>query len=89
MALHCLVALDLSRDMKPGRYSDGYGRSGVVTMMLDARVIPEPLLEFGSGRHIDPRVGLIEYGPLRASIFFHGQKDQPIFFDSKYSVVPQ
>jgi len=25
MALHCLVALDLSRDMKPGRYSDGGG----------------------------------------------------------------
>jgi hypothetical protein len=34
-------------------------------MMFNARVIPEPLLEFGSGRHIDPRVGLIEYGPLQ------------------------
>jgi hypothetical protein len=29
-------------------------------------VLPEPLLEFGdAGRHVDPRVGLIEYGPLQ------------------------
>ena len=36
--------------------------------MFSARVIPEPLLEFGSaGRHLDPRVGLMEYGPLQPS----------------------
>lgn len=34
--------------------------------MFDARVLQEPLLEFGdAGRHIDPRVGLIEHGPLQ------------------------
>jgi integrase len=47
MALHCLVALDLSRDMKPGRYSDGGGlclavnrngsRSWVFRYMLNRR----------------------------------------------------
>lgn len=35
-------------------------------MILQARVIPEPFLEFGdSGRHIDPRVGLMDHGPLQ------------------------
>lgn len=34
-------------------------------MRFDARVLPEPLLEFGAGKHIDPRVGLMEYGPLQ------------------------
>ncbi len=48
MALHCLVALDLSRDMKPGRYSDGGGlclvvyrnrsRSWVFRYMLNGRL---------------------------------------------------
>ena len=34
--------------------------------MFSARVLPEPLLEFGdSGRHVDPRVGLIEHGPMQ------------------------
>jgi hypothetical protein len=34
--------------------------------MFYPQVIAEPLLEFGeAGRHIDPRVGLIEYGPLQ------------------------
>lgn len=34
--------------------------------MFNPRVLAEPLLEFGdAGRHIDPRVGLIEYGPLQ------------------------
>lgn len=34
--------------------------------MFSTRVLPEPLLEFGdSGRHLDPRVGLIEHGPLQ------------------------
>lgn len=34
--------------------------------MFDAKVLPEPLLEFGdAGRHIDPRVGLIDHGPLQ------------------------
>lgn len=35
-------------------------------MMFNPRVLPEPLLEFGDGGcHLDPRVGLIEYGPLQ------------------------
>jgi hypothetical protein len=35
--------------------------------MFNPKVIAEPLLEFGdAGRHIDPRVGLIEHGPLQA-----------------------
>jgi len=35
-------------------------------MMLNAKVLPEPLLEFGdAGCHVDPRVGLINYGPLQ------------------------
>jgi hypothetical protein len=34
--------------------------------MFNPKVLPEPLLEFGdAGRHVDPRVGLIEYGPLQ------------------------
>jgi hypothetical protein len=34
--------------------------------MFNPKVLPEPLLEFGdAGCHIDPRVGLIEYGPLQ------------------------
>ncbi len=48
MALHCLVALDLKRDMKPGRYADGGGlclvvygngsRSWVFRYMLHGRL---------------------------------------------------
>lgn len=34
--------------------------------MFNPKVLPEPLLEFGdAGFHVDPRVGLIEYGPLQ------------------------
>jgi hypothetical protein len=34
--------------------------------MFNAKVLPEPLLEFGNaGRHVDPRVGLIDHGPLQ------------------------
>lgn len=34
--------------------------------MFNPKVLSEPLLEFGdAGRHVDPRVGLIEYGPLQ------------------------
>ena len=34
--------------------------------MFQARVLSEPLLEFGdAGRHVDPRFGLIEHGPLQ------------------------
>jgi hypothetical protein len=34
--------------------------------MFNQRVLAEPMLEFGdAGRHVDPRVGLIEYGPLQ------------------------
>jgi hypothetical protein len=34
--------------------------------MFNPKVLPEPLLEFGdAGCHIDPRVGLIDYGPLQ------------------------
>jgi hypothetical protein len=34
--------------------------------MFNAKVLTEPLLEFGDGgSHIDPRVGLIEFGPLQ------------------------
>lgn len=34
--------------------------------MFNPKVLSEPLLEFGdAGRHLDPRVGLIEYGPLQ------------------------
>src|SRR5437764_8440161 len=36
-------------------------------MIFSQRVIPEPKLEFGGGRHdIDPRRGLVENGPLQA-----------------------
>jgi len=35
-------------------------------MTFHSRVFSEPLLEFGdAGRHVDPRVGLIDYGPLQ------------------------
>ena len=35
-------------------------------MIFSSNVLPEPLLEFGdAGRHVDPRVGLIDYGPLQ------------------------
>jgi hypothetical protein len=35
-------------------------------VMFSPRVLSEPLLEFGDGgRHIDPRMGLIDYGPLQ------------------------
>jgi len=35
-------------------------------VMFSPRVLSEPLLEFGNGgRHIDPRMGLIDYGPLQ------------------------
>jgi len=35
-------------------------------MNFHAQVLPEPFLEFGNnGSHIDPRVGLMEYGPLQ------------------------
>lgn len=35
-------------------------------MISNAKVLPEPMLEFGSGgRHLDPRMGLVEYGPLQ------------------------
>jgi hypothetical protein len=34
--------------------------------MFTPHMLPEPFLEFGdAGRHVDPRVGLIEYGPLQ------------------------
>ena len=34
--------------------------------MFNPRILAEPLLEFGdAGHHVDPRVGLIEYGPLQ------------------------
>ena len=34
--------------------------------MFSTKVFPEPQLEFGdSGRHLDPRVGLMEFGPLQ------------------------
>ena len=34
--------------------------------MFNPKVLPEPLLEFGdAGCHVDPRVGLIECGPLQ------------------------
>lgn len=33
---------------------------------FNAKVIPEPQLEFGGGgRHVDPRFGLVEHGPLQ------------------------
>lgn len=35
-------------------------------MMFNPQILAEPLLEFGdAGRHIDPRLGLIEWGPLQ------------------------
>jgi hypothetical protein len=35
-------------------------------MNFNPKVIPEPELEFGDGgRHIDPRCGLVEFGPLQ------------------------
>jgi hypothetical protein len=35
-------------------------------MMFTSKVLSEPLLEFGdTRRHVDPRVGLIDYGPLQ------------------------
>lgn len=35
--------------------------------MFNPKIIAEPFLEFGdAGRHIDPRVGLIEHGPLQS-----------------------
>jgi hypothetical protein len=38
----------------------------VALLNFNAKVIPEPQLEFGSGgRHVDPRFGLVEHGPLQ------------------------
>lgn len=35
-------------------------------MKFAAKVLPEPKLEFGNnGQHIDPRLGLVDYGPLQ------------------------
>ncbi|HKV55488.1 MAG TPA: hypothetical protein VJN94_12700 [Candidatus Binataceae bacterium] len=35
-------------------------------MSFSPRVLSEPVLEFGDGgRHIDPRMGLVDYGPLQ------------------------
>src|ERR1700694_5439914 len=31
---------------------------------MDIQFLPEPELEFGTGRHIDIRFGLMNYGPL-------------------------
>lgn len=37
--------------------------------MWTPRVIAEPYLEFGDGgRHIDPRMGLVDYGPLQPAV---------------------
>ena len=44
------------------------GQSGDAAVIFRASVIPEPLLEFGSGgTHVDPRFGLIQHGPLQAA----------------------
>jgi hypothetical protein len=35
-------------------------------MKFSSRILPEPKLEFGNGgHHIDPRMGLVEHGPLQ------------------------
>ena len=36
-------------------------------MIFNAKVLTEPLLEFGDGgKDIDPRRGLVDYGPIAA-----------------------
>lgn len=38
-------------------------------MIFQPIYMPEPVLEFGDGgRHIDPRAGLLNYGPLQPMI---------------------
>ena len=38
----------------------------MASLNFNAKVISEPELEFGAGgRHVDPRFGLVEHGPLQ------------------------